>query len=92
MLCVSELVEEEVACLSDSTSEERSLSSYTSESVDDNGRNERLKRSYNSLVLMYCHCLYAVLLKSILSLLDLLWSSVLKIMKHFLASDKDHNG
>lgn len=34
---VSELADE-VACLSDSTSEERSLSSYTSESFDDNGK------------------------------------------------------
>lgn len=28
----------ELACLSDSTSEEHSLSSYTSESFDDNGK------------------------------------------------------
>lgn len=45
ILCVctldmSELVDD-VACLSDSTSEEHSLSSYTSESFDDNGKNAK---------------------------------------------------
>ncbi len=33
---------EEVTCLSDSTSEEHSLSSYTSESFDDNGKTLQL--------------------------------------------------
>lgn len=42
MLDVSELVDE-VACLSDSTSEEHSISSYTSESFDDNGEAVMLK-------------------------------------------------
>lgn len=41
-LDVSELVDE-AACLSDSTSEEHSLSSYTSESFDDSGKNLMLK-------------------------------------------------
>lgn len=39
-LCILDMSEgvEEVTCLSDSTSEEHSLSSYTSESFDDNGK------------------------------------------------------
>lgn len=41
-LDVSELVDE-VTSLSDSTSEEQSLSSYTSESFDDNGKTLMLK-------------------------------------------------
>ncbi|KAM4546593.1 protocadherin Fat 3 [Fundulus diaphanus] len=45
-----ELVEEEVACLSDSTSEERSLSSYTSESVDDNASIVTVIRLVNDAV------------------------------------------
>lgn len=43
VLVVPEMVDDG-ECLSDSTSEERSLSSYTSESFDDNGRNECLKQ------------------------------------------------
>lgn len=46
-LNVSELVDE-VACHSDSTSEEHSLSSYTSDSFDDNGEN-LLERKWNLL-------------------------------------------
>lgn len=40
MFCTVDLSElvDEVACFSDSTSEEHSLSSYTSESFDDNGK------------------------------------------------------
>lgn len=39
-VCMSGAAEraDEAACLSDSTSEEHSLSSYTSESFDDNGK------------------------------------------------------
>lgn len=43
-LGVSELADE-VACLSDSTSEEHSLSSYTSESFDDNGKTRTTHRA-----------------------------------------------
>ncbi|XP_015235244.1 PREDICTED: protocadherin Fat 3-like [Cyprinodon variegatus] len=45
-----ELVEEEVACLSDSTSEERSLSSYTSDSIDDNASIVTVIRLVNDAV------------------------------------------
>lgn len=47
-LDVSELVDE-VALLSDSTSEEHSLSSYTSESFDDNGKTLNAQMAQHTL-------------------------------------------
>lgn len=38
-----------MACLSDSTSEEQSLSSYTSESFDDNGKTLMIKQLHDLL-------------------------------------------
>lgn len=52
---VSELVEE-VACLSDSTSEDRSLNSFTSESFDDNGKTSMSNHPKAPLHLFTTYC------------------------------------
>lgn len=55
-LDASELVDE-VACLSDSTSEEHSLSSYTSESFDDNGKTLNTQMAQHTLQSLIFACL-----------------------------------
>lgn len=51
-VCMLELVDEG-ACLSDSTSEEHSLSSYTSESFDDNGKTLMLTHTFALFLLVH---------------------------------------